>query len=86
MKMVRAYQGLRSWNHQSPQKSKCCSRRFESRSHLSQLVVDRILFKLCKEFDKLNLRIIANIKAMETDVDSTPLQDIRKGQLEDKKI
>jgi hypothetical protein len=30
-------------------------------------------FKLCKEFDKLSLRIIANTKVMEMEVDSTLL-------------
>jgi hypothetical protein len=48
--------------------------------------VDSILFELCKEFDKLNLRIIANTEVMEMELGSTPLQDIQKGQLEDEKI
>jgi hypothetical protein len=39
-------------------------------------------FELCEEFDKLNLRIVANTEVMEMEVDSTLLQDIRKGQLE----
>jgi hypothetical protein len=30
-------------------------------------------FKLCEEFDKSNLRIIANIEAMEMEVGSTLL-------------
>jgi hypothetical protein len=56
------------------------------RSHVSQLVVDSMPFELCKEFDKLNLRIVANTEAMEMEVGSSLLQEIRKGQLEDKKI
>jgi hypothetical protein len=48
--------------------------------------VDSIPFELCKEFDKLNLRIIANTEVMEMELGSTPLQDIQKGQLEDEKI
>jgi hypothetical protein len=43
-------------------------------------------FKLCKEFDKLNLRVIANIEVMKMEVDSTLLKDVQKGQLEDEKI
>jgi hypothetical protein len=43
-------------------------------------------FELCEEFDKLNLRIVANTEVMEMEVDSTLLQDIQKGQLEDEKI
>jgi hypothetical protein len=53
---------------------------------VSQLVVDSIPFKLCKEFDKLNLRIVVNTEVLEMEVDSTLLQDIKKPQLEDKKI
>jgi hypothetical protein len=43
-------------------------------------------FELCEEFDKFNLRIVANIKAMEMEVGSSLLQEIRRGQLEDEKI
>jgi hypothetical protein len=49
---------------------------------VSQLVVESMLFELCKEF-KLNLRIIANTEAMEMEVGSSLLQKIWKGQLED---
>jgi hypothetical protein len=48
--------------------------------------VDSISFELCEEFDKLNLRIIVNTKAMETEVGSSLLQEIRRGQLEDEKV
>jgi hypothetical protein len=44
------------------------------------------MFELCEEFDKLNLSIVANTEVMEMEVDSTLLQDIQKGQLEDEKI
>jgi hypothetical protein len=56
------------------------------RSHVSQLVVENMPFQLCEEFDKLNLRIVANMDVREMEIDSTLLQDIRKGRLEDKKI
>jgi hypothetical protein len=56
------------------------------RSHVSQLVVDSMPFELCEEFDKLNLRIVANTEAMEMEVGSSLLQEIRKGQVEDEKI
>jgi hypothetical protein len=56
------------------------------RSHVSQLVVDIMPFELCEEFDNLNLRIIANIEAMEMEVGSSLLQEIRNGQLEDEKV
>jgi hypothetical protein len=43
-------------------------------------------FKLCEEFNKLNLRIITNTEVMEMEVGFSLLQDIRRGQLEDEKI
>jgi hypothetical protein len=43
-------------------------------------------FELCEEFDKLNLRIIANTEAMEMEVGSSLLQEIRRGQLEYEKV
>jgi hypothetical protein len=46
------------------------------RSHVSQLVVDSMSFELCDEFDKLNLRIVANTEAMEIEVGSSLLQEI----------
>jgi hypothetical protein len=56
------------------------------RSHVSQLVVDSMPFELCEELDKLNLRIIANTEAMEMELGSSLLQEIRRGQLEDEKV
>jgi hypothetical protein len=43
-------------------------------------------FELCEEFDKLNLRIVANMEATEMEVGSNLLQEIQKGQVEDEKI
>jgi hypothetical protein len=43
-------------------------------------------FELCEEFDKLNLMIIANTMAMEMEVESSLLQEIQRGQLEDEKV
>jgi hypothetical protein len=56
------------------------------RSHVSQQVVDSMPFTLCEEFNKLNLRIIANTGATEMEVGSNLIQEIRKGQVEDEKI
>jgi hypothetical protein len=55
------------------------------RSHVSQLVVDSMPFELCEEFDKLNLRIVANMEATKKEVGSNLLQEIYKGHVEDKK-
>jgi hypothetical protein len=49
-------------------------------------MVDSMSFELCEEFDKLNLRIITNTEAMEMEVDSSLLQEIQRGQVEDKNI
>jgi hypothetical protein len=43
-------------------------------------------FELCEEFDKINLRIVANTKAMEMEVGSSLHQEIQRGQLEDEKV
>jgi hypothetical protein len=51
-----------------------------------QVVVKSLPFELCNEFDKLGLKIIANLKVIEMEVGSTLLQDILKGQLKDEKI
>jgi hypothetical protein len=56
------------------------------RSHVSQLVVDSMPFVLCEEFDKLNHKIVGNTEALEMEVGSNLLQEIRRGQLEDEKI
>jgi hypothetical protein len=42
-------------------------------SHVSQLVVDSMSFKLCEEFDKLNLRIVTNTEDTEMEVGSNLL-------------
>jgi hypothetical protein len=69
-----------------PGKANMVAHALSRRSHVSQLVVDSMPFELCEEFDKLNLRIVANTKAMEMEVGSSPLQEIQKGHLEDEKI
>jgi hypothetical protein len=56
------------------------------RSHVSQLLVGSMPFELCEELDKLNLRIVANTEVMEMEVSSSLLQEIQKGQVENKKI
>jgi hypothetical protein len=43
-------------------------------------------FELYEEFGKVNMRIVPNTEATEMEVGSNLLQDIRKGQVEDKKI
>jgi hypothetical protein len=48
--------------------------------------VDSMPFELCEVFNKLDLRIVANMEATEMDVCSNLLQDIQKGQVEDEKI
>jgi hypothetical protein len=56
------------------------------RSHVSQLVVDSMPFELCEVFNKLNLRIVANMEAVEMEVGSSLHQGIQRGQVEDEKI
>jgi hypothetical protein len=49
-------------------------------------VLDSMPFELCEEFDKLNLRIVANTEAMEMEVGSSLLQEFQRGQLEDENV
>jgi hypothetical protein len=69
-----------------PGKANVVADALSRRCHMSQLVMDSMPFELCEEFDKLNLRIIANTEAMEMEVGSSLLQEIRRGQLEDEKV
>jgi hypothetical protein len=69
-----------------PEKANVVADALSHRFHVSQLVVDSIPFELCEEFDKLNLRIVANMEATEMEVGSNLLQEIWKGQVEDEKI
>jgi hypothetical protein len=69
-----------------PEKANMVADTLSQRSHVSQLVVDSMPFELCEEFDKLNLRIVANTEAMEMEEGSSLLQEIRTGQLEDEKV
>jgi hypothetical protein len=68
-----------------PGKANVVADTLSRRSHVSQLVVNSMPFELCDEFDKHNLRIIVNTKAMEMEVGSSLLQEIQRGQLEDAK-
>jgi hypothetical protein len=69
-----------------PRKANVVANALSRRSHVSQLVVESIPFELCEEFDKLNLRIVANTEATEMEVGSNLLQEIQKGKVEDEKI
>jgi hypothetical protein len=69
-----------------PGKANVVADTLSRRSHVSQLVVHSMPFELCEEFDKLNLRIVANTKATKMEVGSNLLQEIWKGQVEDEKI
>jgi hypothetical protein len=69
-----------------PGKANVVADALSRRSHVSKLMVDSMLFELCEEFDKLNIRIMANTEAMKMEVDSSLIQEIRRGQLGDEKI
>jgi hypothetical protein len=51
-----------------PGKANVVADALSQRSHVSQLVVSSMPFEFCEEFDKLDLRIIANTEAMEIEV------------------
>jgi hypothetical protein len=67
-----------------PGKSNVVADALSQRSNANHLVVKSIPSELCDEFAKL--KIIANTEVVEMEVDSSLLQEIRKGQVEDEKI
>jgi hypothetical protein len=69
-----------------PEKANVVAGALSRRCHVSQLVVDSMPIELCEEFDKLNLRIVANTEATEIEVGSNLLQEIQEGQVEHDKI
>jgi hypothetical protein len=69
-----------------PGKANVVADALSRRPHVSQLVVDSMPIELCEEFNKLNLRIIANTVAIKMEVGSDLLQEIQKSQVEDEKI
>jgi hypothetical protein len=69
-----------------PRKANVVAIALSQRYHVSQLVVNSMPFELCEEFDKLNLKIVVNTEAMEMEVGSSLLQEIRRGQLKDEKV
>jgi hypothetical protein len=84
--MVRVDKGLWFGNKLSSGKANVVADALSQRSHLNQLIVERMPFNLCEEFDKLNLRLVANTEVFAMEIDSTLSQNIRKGQLTDGKI
>jgi hypothetical protein len=69
-----------------PGKANVVADALHQRSYVSQLVVDRMPFELCEEFDKLNLWIVTNTEVMEVEVGSSLHQEIQKGLLDDENI
>jgi hypothetical protein len=69
-----------------PDKANIVADALSRRSHLNMLVTRELLSEFCKEFEKLNLGWVSNIKIITMEVDSMLEKDIRKGQLEDDKI
>jgi hypothetical protein len=51
-----------------PRKANVVADALSRRSHVSQLVVDSMPFEFCEEFNKLNLRVVANMEAIEMEV------------------
>jgi hypothetical protein len=51
-----------------PEKANVVADAFSRRSRVNQLVVKSIPSKLCDEFDKLSLKIVANTEVMEMEV------------------
>src|SRR6266498_5224862 len=70
-----------------PGKANVVADALSQKSHCNMLTLEKTPPLLCKEFARLNLSIVNKSEAaVAMEVDSTLEQDIRKGQLQDKKI
>jgi hypothetical protein len=69
-----------------PSKANVVTDAWSQRSHLNVMVKKEMPIDPCEEFGKINLGLVANTEIVAMEVDSTLLQDIRKGQLVDEKI
>jgi hypothetical protein len=69
-----------------PGKANVVADALSRRSHLNMLATRELFPEFCIEFEKLNLGWISNAEVVEMEVNSTLVQDIRRGQLEDAKI
>jgi hypothetical protein len=84
--MVGVYEDYDRGINYHPGKANVVADALSQRPDVSRLVVESMPFELCEEFDKLNLRIVANTEAIEMEIGSNLLQEIQKGQVEDEKI
>jgi hypothetical protein len=84
--MVGVYEDYDRGINYHPGKANVVADALSQRPDVSRLVVESMPFELCEEFDKLNLRIVANTEAIEMEIGSSLLQEIQKGQVEDEKI
>jgi hypothetical protein len=62
-----------------PSKANVVADALSRRSHLNMLTMRELLPEFYKEFDKINLGWVSNIKIIHMEVDSMLEQDIRKG-------
>jgi hypothetical protein len=53
-----------------PSKANVVANALSQRTHLNELMVEKIPFDLCEEFDKLNLRLTVNTGVVIMEVDS----------------
>jgi len=70
--------------HYHPGKANVVAEALSRKSYVNMAYVTQLPRELCEEFEHLNLGIVAN--TIESKVEPTLEQDIRKGQLEDEKI
>jgi hypothetical protein len=61
-----------------PGKANVVADALSRRSHVSQLMVDSMPIELCEKFNKLNLRIVTNMEAMEMKLDQMYFKRFRK--------
>lgn len=72
--------------HYYPSKANVVTHALSRKSYANMAIGRELPTELCKEFEKLNLGLVTNTQAVTMEVESTLEQDIRKGQVKDKKI
>jgi ribonuclease HI len=72
--------------HYHPGKANVVADALSRKSQVNMMVAHPMIYELAKEFDRLSLGFLNNIKGVTVELEPTLEQDIRKGQKDDEKI
>jgi hypothetical protein len=69
--------------HYHPGKANLVDDALSQKGHANMAMVFQLPKELVKEFERLNLEVVAHAEGVTLEVQSTPEQEIHKGQLDD---